>query len=279
MTRRASWKGHIKFGDLTCEVGLYSALTSSEKISFNIVNRKTGHRVERQYVDSDTGDQVEKDDQVRGFQLDNGDYVVVEGDEIAKLMPESDKVIRIDNFIACDEIDKLYFDRPYFLAATDGDSEDALSLLAQAMEKQGVAAIAEAVLFRRNRILIIRPHKKSLIATTLNFDYEVRSQATTFKSIPEQEFDDEMLELAGHIIKKRAGTFDPSAYPDRYNDALAELVQAKIEGRAIKKHVEEKRDNVVDLKEALRRSAEGEKAAGKSTRKKPAAKTATKKAS
>ncbi len=279
MTRRASWKGHIKFGDLTCEVGLYSALTSSEKISFNIVNRKTGHRVERQYVDSDTGDQVEKDDQVRGFQLDNGDYVVVEGDEIAKLMPESDKVIRIDNFIACDEIDKLYFDRPYFLAATDGDGEDALSLLAQAMEKQGVAAIAEAVLFRRNRILIIRPHKKSLIATTLNFDYEVRSQATTFKSIPEQEFDDEMLELAGHIIKKRAGTFDPSAYPDRYNDALAELVQAKIEGRAIKKHVEEKRDNVVDLKEALRRSAEGEKAAGKSTRKKPAAKTATKKAS
>ncbi|WP_284759333.1 Ku protein [Agrobacterium sp. fls2-241-TYG-188a] len=279
MTRRASWKGHIKFGDLTCEVGLYSALTSSEKISFNIVNRKTGHRVERQYVDSDTGDQVEKDDQVRGFQLDNGDYVVVEGDEIAKLMPESDKVIRIDNFIACDEIDKLYFDRPYFLAATDGDGEDALSLLAQAMEKQGVAAIAEAVLFRRNRVLIIRPHKKSLIATTLNFDYEVRSQATTFKSIPEQEFDDEMLELAGHIIKKRAGTFDPSAYPDRYNDALAELVQAKIEGRAIKKHVEEKRDNVVDLKEALRRSAEGEKAAGKSTRKKPAAKTATKKAS
>ncbi len=279
MTRRASWKGHIKFGDLTCEVGLYSALTSSEKISFNIVNRKTGHRVERQYVDSDTGDQVEKDDQVRGFQLDNGDYVVVEGDEIAKLMPESDKVIRIDNFIACDEIDKLYFDRPYFLAATDGDGEDALSLLAQAMEKQGVAAIAEAVLFRRNRILIIRPHKKSLIATTLNFDYEVRSQATTFKSIPEQEFDDEMLELAGHIIKKRAGTFDPSAYPDRYNDALAELVQAKIEGRAIKKHVEEKRDNVVDLKEALRRSAEGEKAAGKSTRKKAAAKTATKKAS
>ncbi len=279
MTRRASWKGHIKFGDLTCEVGLYSALTSSEKISFNIVNRKTGHRVERQYVDSDTGDQVEKDDQVRGFQLDNGDYVVVEGDEIAKLMPESDKVIRIDNFIACDEIDKLYFDRPYFLAATDGDGEDALSLLAQAMEKQGVAAIAEAVLFRRNRILIIRPHKKSLIATTLNFDYEVRSQATTFKSIPEQEFDDEMLELAGHIIKKRAGTFDPSAYPDRYNDALAELVQAKIEGRAIKKHVEEKRDNVVDLKEALRRSADDEKAAGKSTRKKPAAKTATKKAS
>lgn len=279
MTRRASWKGRIKFDDLTCEVGLYSAITSSEKISFNIVNRKTGHRVERQYVDSDSGEQVEKDYQVRGFQLDNGDYVVVEGDEISKLMPESDKVIRIDNFIACDDIDKLYFDRPYFLAATDGEGEDALSLLAQAMQAEGVAAIAEAVLFRRNRILIIRPHEKSLIATTLNFDYEVRSQATTFKSIPDLEFDDEMLELAGHIIKKRSGKFDPSAYPDRYNDALAELVQAKIEGREIKKHVEEKRDNVVDLKEALRRSADGEKASTKSRARKPAAKSGAKKAS
>ncbi|SCX14915.1 putative DNA repair protein YkoV [Agrobacterium sp. DSM 25558] len=273
MTRRASWKGHIKFGDFACEVGLYSAITSSEKISFNIVNRKTGNRVERQYVDSDTGEQVDKSDQVRGFELDNGDHVIVEGDEIAALMPDSNKIIDIENFIAYDDIDKLYFDRPYFLAATDGDGEDALSLLAQAMERQNVVAIAEAVLFRRNRNLIIRPHGKALIATTLSFDYEVRSQTTTFKSIPDMKFDDEMLELASHIIKKRAGKFDPAAYADRYNDALAELVKAKIEGRPIKKPVEEKRDNVVDLKEALRRSAAGDKGATEKTAKKPATKT------
>ncbi|POO54928.1 Ku protein [Agrobacterium rosae] len=273
MTRRASWKGHIKFGDFACEVGLYSAITSSEKISFNIVNRKTGNRVERQYVDSDTGEQVDKSDQVRGFELDNGDHVIVEGDEIAALMPDSNKVIDIENFIACDDIDKLYFDRPYFLAATDGDGEDALSLLAQAMQRQNVVAIAEAVLFRRNRNLIIRPHGKALIATTLSFDYEVRSQNTTFKSIPDMKFDDEMLELASHIIKKRAGKFDPAAYADRYNDALAELVKAKIEGRPIKKPIEEKRDNVVDLKEALRRSAAGDEGAIEKTAKKPATKT------
>ncbi|SCX25217.1 non-homologous end joining protein Ku [Agrobacterium rosae] len=273
MTRRASWKGHIKFGDFACEVGLYSAITSSEKISFNIVNRKTGNRVERQYVDSDTGEQVDKSDQVRGFELDNGDHVIVEGDEIAALMPDSNKVIDIENFIACDDIDKLYFDRPYFLAATDGDGEDALSLLAQAMQRQNVVAIAEAVLFRRNRNLIIRPQGKALIATTLSFDYEVRSQNTTFKSVPDMKFDDEMLELASHIIKKRAGKFDPAAYSDRYNDALAELVKAKIEGRPIKKPVEEKRDNVVDLKEALRRSAAGDKGGTEKTAKKPATKT------
>ncbi|MBN7805724.1 Ku protein [Agrobacterium rosae] len=273
MTRRASWKGHIKFGDFACEVGLYSAITSSEKISFNIVNRKTGNRVERQYVDSDTGEQVDKADQVRGFELDNGDHVIVEGDEIAALMPDSNKVIDIENFIACNDIDKLYFDRPYFLAATDGDGEDALSLLAQAMQRQNVVAIAEAVLFRRNRNLIIRPHGKALIATTLSFDYEVRSQNTTFKSIPDMKFDDEMLELASHIIRKRAGKFDPAAYADRYNDALAELVKAKIEGRPIRKPVEEKRDNVVALKEALRRSAAGDKGSTEKTAKKPATKT------
>ncbi len=279
MTRRASWKGHIKFGDFACEVGLYSAITSSEKISFNIVNRKTGNRVERQYIDSDTGEPVDKSDQVRGFELDNGDHVIVEGDEIARLMPDSNKVIGIENFIACDAVDKLYFDRPYFLAATDTDGEDALSLLAQAMQRQNVVAIAEAVLFRRNRNLIIRPQGKSLIATTLSFDYEVRSQSSTFKSIPDMTFDDEMLELASHIIKKRAGQFDPAAYPDRYNDALAELVKAKIEGRPIKKHIEEKRDNVVDLKEALRRSAAGDRSAAEKAAKKSATKTRTKKAS
>lgn len=277
MTRRASWKGNLKFDDFACEVGLYSALTSTEKISFNIVNRKTGNRVERQYVDSETGEQVERDDQVRGFELDNGDHLIVEGDEIAKLMPESNKVIGIEKFISCDEIDKLYFDRPYYLAATDHEGEDALSLLAQAMQRQKVAAVAQAVLFRRNRNLIIRPHGKALIATTLSFDYEIRSQNTTFKSVPDMDFDEEMLELAGHIIKKRAGKFDPADYSDRYNDALAELVQAKIEGRTIKKPVEEKRDNVVDLKEALRLSAD-DKAEKKSSRK-PASETGTKKAS
>ena len=123
MNRRASWKGHLTFGDFTCEIGLYSALTSSEKISFNIVNRKTGHRVERQYVDSDTGDAVDREDQVKGYELDNGDHIVIEGDEIATLMPENDKVIRIRHFLSHDEIDKLYFDKSYYLAPTQEGGE------------------------------------------------------------------------------------------------------------------------------------------------------------
>jgi DNA end-binding protein Ku len=271
MNRRASWKGHLKFADFSCEIGLYAALTASEKISFNIVNRKTGHRVERQYVDSDTGDAVEREDQVKGYELDNGDHIVIEGDEIAKLMPENDKVIRIRHFLGRSEIDKLYFDKSYYLAPTQEDGEEALTLLAKAMDDENVVALGEAVLFRRNRIVLIRPSGKALVATTLNFSYEVRSQTTVFKSIPDIEFDDEMLELAGHIIKTRAGTFNPADYSDRYNDALAELVKAKIEGRKIAKQAPRRQDNIIDLKEALRRSAgaAGDKKAAGAARKSP----------
>ncbi len=265
MNRRASWRGHISFADFNCEVGLYSALTSAEKIAFNIVNRKTGHRVERQYVDSDTGEPVLRDDQVKGYQLDNGDHIIIEGDEIAKLMPESDKVIRIKHFLPCDEIDKLYFDKSYYLAPSGEGGEEALTLLAKAMDDEKVAALGEAVLFRRNRVLLIRPSGKALVATTLNFSYEVRSETSVFKSIPDIEFDDEMLELASHIIEKRAGAFDPADYSDRYNDALAELVKAKIEGRKIEKPPQRKEDNIIDLKEALRRSAGEEKGSRKKT--------------
>jgi DNA end-binding protein Ku len=277
MTRRASWRGQLKFGDFICEVGLYSALTSTDKISFNIVNRKTGNRVERQYIDSDTGDAVDKDDQVKGYELENGEHLIIEGDELSQLMPDNDKVIRIKSFLDCDQIDKLYFDRPYYLSPSAEGDDQALALLARSLQDEGVAALAEAVLFRGNRILLIRPQSDTLVATTLNYDYEVRAESAAFKGIADVEFDAEMLELAGHIIAKRSGTFDPSDYTDRYNDALGELVQAKIEGRPIEKRAPEKRDNVIDLRQALRDSAGSDAPKKKSAASKKAAPTRTKK--
>ncbi|TCP85172.1 Ku protein [Rhizobium sp. PP-CC-2G-626] len=279
MARRASWKGQLKLRDLTCAVGLYTAISSSEKISFNIINRKTGHRVERQFVDSETGKPVERDDQIKGYPLDNGDYIAIEGNELAALMPDSDKVLKVTRFIALDAIDTLYFDKPYHLAPVEDHDAETLALLARTMRDENVAAIAEAILFRRNRTVLIRPQDDTLIATTLNFDYEVRSAKTAFKSVPEIEFDEEMLELAGHIIGTKSGTFEPESYTDRYNDALAELVKAKIEGRTIEKKAPPKHDNVVDLKEALRQSLGDAGSEGKSTGKVKAAGSRQKKAS
>ncbi len=275
MAARASWKGHLKIGDLVCAVGLYTAVSSSDRLSFNIINRRTGHRVERQFVDSETGKPVERDDQVKGYRLDSGDYIVIEGDEIAEIMPESDKVLDIRGFIPLDGIDKLYFDRPYYLAPVDEHDAEALALIARSMLEGKVAALAEAVLFRRNRTLLIRAHDDHIIATMLNFDYEVRSASSVFKDIPEIKFDKEMLELAGHIIGTKKGRFDPADYHDRYEAALVELVKAKIEGRAPPKRKREPERKVVDLMEALRQSA----GMGKAPAKKPAARKSADKTS
>ncbi|MBP1849256.1 Ku protein [Rhizobium halophytocola] len=276
MTRRASWRGHLTIGGLSCGIGLYSAISAAEKISFNIINRKTGNRVERQFVDSETGKPVERDAQIRGYKLDDGDYVKVGDEELSALVPSGDKTLDVERFVACDAIDKLYFDRSYYLGPTDHGDTETLSLFARALSKKKVAALAEAVLFRRNRTLLIRPSGDTLVATTLNFDYEVRSATRAFQSLPDIKFDKEMLDLAGHIIETRMGRFDPADYTDRYNDALAELVQAKLHGRKLKKRAEPKHDNVLDLKEALRQSAEaGKKSRTKRTTGKSAAASGT----
>ena len=267
MAGRASWKGHMKVGDLACAVGLYTAVSSSDRVSFNIINRRTGHRVERQFVDSETGKPVERDDQVKGYRMESGDYILIESDEISEIMPESDKVLNVQGFIPFDGIDKLYFDRPYYLAPVDEHDAEALALIARGMLDGKVAALAEAVLFRRNRTLLIRAHHDHIIATMLNFDYEVRSADSVFKDIPDIKFDKEMLDLAGHIIATKEGRFDPSEYHDRYEAALVELVKAKIEGRAPPKRKREPERKVVDLMEALRQSA---KMGGKAPAKKPA---------
>ncbi|AYD04748.1 Ku protein [Neorhizobium sp. NCHU2750] len=277
MAARASWKGHLKIGDIGCAVALYTAVSTSEKLSFNILNKKTGNRVERQFVDSETGKPVDREDQVKGYEIEGGRHIVLEPDEIADLMPESDKLLTVSSFIECNDIDKLYFDRPYYLALVESEDAEALRLLARAMTDENVAAIAEGVLFRRNRTLLIRPDGHgAIIATTLNFDYEVRSAGTTFKNIPEIKFEKEMLTLAQHIISTKSGSFKPEDYHDRYDAALVELVKAKMEGRKPPKRNAEPKGKIIDLMDALRESA---RMAGKSGGKRkatPARKSATK---
>jgi len=231
---RANWKGFIKFGEVSCPVALYTAASSSERIAFNTLNRKTGNRVKREFVDSETGNPVERDDQVKGYEIDNGRYVVLEPDEVAAAVPESNKTLKIEAYIPCSQIDTTYFDKPYYLAP-DKMGSDAFVLLRDGMKNEKVAAIARTVLFRRMRTVLIRPHGKGLIANTLNFDYEVRSSAKAFEDMPDLKIEGEMLELAEHIIGTKKGSFDASTFDDRYEAAVAELVKAKIEGRSLPK--------------------------------------------
>ncbi|THK37832.1 Ku protein [Ensifer sp. MPMI2T] len=261
---RAQWKGYIRFGEVTAPVALYTATSTSERISFHTVNRETGNRVRREFVDSATGKPVEKEDQVKGYELDNDRYVVLEPEEVAAAVPESDKTLRVQAFISCDDIDKVYFDRPYYLTP-DKMGTEAYALLRDGMHKKKVAAIAQTVLFRRMRTVLVRTHEKGLIATTLNFDYEVRSAKEAFKEIPEIKIKGEMLDLAKHIIGIKKGTFSADEFDDRYEAALAELIKAKMEGKTLPKRAPPKVSKPNELLEALRQSA-GIKAAAEPKR-------------
>ena len=276
MAPRANWKGFLKVGEVTCPVGLYTAASTSDRIAFHTLHRDTGHRVRREFVDAETGKPVERDDQIKGYEVAQGEYVTLEPEEVAAAVPQSDKTLAIEAFIGCSDVDDVYFDKPYYLAPTDRSAEEAYSLIREGMRKKKVAALASTVLFRRVRTLLIRPHGSGLIATTLNFDYEVRSAEEAFSDIHDFSIKGEMLDLARHIIDTKRGEFDPKAFDDRYESALAELVKAKMEGRKIAPPKKAPASKVVDLMEALRLSA-GASGKPSDAKKAPRAKPAARK--
>ncbi len=273
MSSRASWKGFLKIADVTVPVGLYSAASTSERIALHTINRPTGHRVRREFIDAETGDSVERDDQVKGYEVAKDEYVSVEPDEIAAIIPHGDKTLTVTAFVDLVGVDDLYFDKPYYLAPSDRSADETFALVREGMRKAKVAAVAEAVLFRRARTVLIRAVDKGLVASMLNYDYEVRPAEQAFSGISAKATTGEMLDLAVHIIKTKQGAFDPRKFQDRYEDALAELVKLKLEGKAIPKRAPLRSEPTVNLMQALRDSA----AAGGQSRRsgKPAAKKKT----
>ena len=270
MAARALWKGHLKVAELNCAVALYAAATTSERISFHTLNRDTGNRVKREYVDEETGDPVDRDEQVKGYETSKDNYILLDPDEIAETIPQSDKTLSVEGFLECGDVDTVYFDRPYYVTPADDAAETVFEVLREGMREKGVAALARAVLFRKDRTVLLRAQGPGLVANTLHFDYEVRSAAELFEDIPDFKVEGEMLDLAKHIIDTKTGEFDPEEYDDRYDAALAELVKAKMEGREIKKPKKAAEGKVIDLMEALRQSAAG-KDKGKSAGKKKTA--------
>ncbi|TBZ66311.1 Ku protein [Rhizobium leguminosarum] len=258
--QRAQWKGFLKFGEVSCGVALYTAASTSERITFNTINKATGNRVNRIFIDSETEDPVPKEAQTKGFEIENGQYIIIDPEEISAAIPESNKTLEIEAFIPCSDVDDIYFDKPYYLTP-DKMGGDAFAALRDAMKKSMVSAIARTVLFRRMRTVLIRPHGKGLIASTLNFDYEVRSSEKAFEEMPKLKIEGEMLDLAKHIISTKKGEFDPATFDDRYEAALADLVKAKLEGKSLPKPKKVQVSKPNDLLAALRESAGMMKAA------------------
>lgn len=255
MAPRATWKGYVKVAELAVPAALYAGASTAQRVSFHVLNRKTGNRVRREYIDEETEEPVEREMQVKGYDLGEDQYVILEPEEIAEAIPDSDKTIKVEAFLSLVEVDTIFFDKPYYIAPTGAVGSDSFAVLREGMRRKKVAAFARAVLFRRLRAILLRPEGPGLVASTLNFDYEVRSAEAVFESMPNLKIESEMLDLAKYIIQTKLGDFNPNDFDDRYDQALAELVKAKMEGREVKLPEPPREAKVVNLMDALRKSA------------------------
>lgn len=269
MAPRAIWKGQLSIGAVSCGVALYAAATTVDRTHFHVVNATTGNRVRRVFVDEVTGKTVPRDQQEKGYEISKGSYVVLSAEEMAAAVPEADKSLEVKAFLTCAEVETVYFDKPYFMTPAEEADEEAFGVIREGLRKENVAALAQTVLFRRLRTVVIRARGCGLMANTLHFDYEVQPAAEAFKTVSSKRITGEMLTLAKHIIDTRRGSFDPSQFDDRYDAALAELVRIKAEGGTIKAPKRKSPEKIVDLMEALRASAGADKSAKPRSARKP----------
>lgn len=261
MAPRPNWKGYLKLSLVSCPVALFPATTTSERVSFRTLNRATGHRLRRQLVDEQSGDVVEAEDQVKGYEVGKGEFIQVEDDEIKSVQVESNHTIDIEQFVRRTEVDELYLDTPYYLTPTDRVGEEAFAVIRDAIRAEKMVGLARVVLFRRERIVMLEPRAKGITVTSLHYANEVHQAANYFDEIPDLELPKQMLELATHIIDKMTGKFDPEKFDDRYENALIELIRSKQKGMPVKAQPVQRQTNVINLMDALRRSVEGAGAA------------------
>jgi DNA end-binding protein Ku len=262
MAPRPNWKGYLKLSLVSCPVALFPATTTSERVSFRTLNRATGNRVRRQFVDEQTGDAVEGEDQIKGYEIAKGEFIQIEDDELKSVQIESNHTIDIEKFVPRPDVDQLYLDTPYYLTPTDRVGEEAFAVIRDAMRAEKVVGLARVVLFRRERILMLEPRAKGIVATSLHFANEVHAASGYFDEIPDLDLPKQMLELATHIIDKMSGHFEPDQFEDRYETALIELIRSKQKGMPLKPQPTHRQTNVINLMDALRRSVEGTGAEG-----------------
>jgi DNA end-binding protein Ku len=256
--RRAYWKGYLKLSLVTCPVALYPASSQAEKTHFHQINRKTGNRLRQQMVDEGTGKRVDKEQKGRGYELAKGKYVEIEPEELQAVEIESTHTIDIDSFVPEEEIDKRYYERPYYVVPDAKSGEEAFAVIRDAMKDKGRVALARIVFANREHIMAIEPWGKGLLGTTLRYDYEVRDEREVFKGIQSPRVPKEMVQLAAHILDKKAGHFDPAKFKDEYELALRKLVKRKAAGKTIERsEPSEDRSNVIDLMAALQQSLKG----------------------
>jgi DNA end-binding protein Ku len=252
---RPYWKGHLQLSLVSCPIALYTAASSGERVAFRQINKKTGNRLRQQLIDEETQKPVLSEDKGRGYEYAKGNYLAVEDEELDAIAIESSHTIDVDSFVPRAQIDERYLDSPYYIVPNDKVGQEAFAVIREAMRVKDMVALGRVVISKRERVVMLQPWGKGILAETLRYEYEVRDADDFFGDIPDIKIQKEMLDLAKHIVASKEGEFDASEFRDRYEAAVVEMLKKKQEGAPLpKQRLSSAPSNVIDLMQALKRS-------------------------
>jgi DNA end-binding protein Ku len=249
---RASWNGFLRLSLVTCPVYLTPATTDSKRIRFNQLNAETGNRLRQQLVDAQTGEVVERDRIAKGYEYSRGQYVTVDDEELKALQIESSKIIDLTQFVSRHDVDPVYLDAPYYVYPDGELAAEAFQVIGEAMAAKGLVGIGRVTIASRERLVLVEAHDGGVLMFTLRSADEIR--AAEFHPKAEAEVDPDMVAVAETIIERRKAKFEPTAFRDRYQDALRDLVDSKLKGIAQAPHAVAEPSKVINLMDALKRS-------------------------
>jgi DNA end-binding protein Ku len=259
---RPYWKGYLKLSLVSCPIALYTGLSSTERVSFRQINKKTGNRLRQQLVDEVTREPVDNEDKGRGYEYSKNAYIPVDDDELDAIAIESTHTIEIDSFVPREQIDERYLDSPYYVTPNDQVGQDAFAVIRDAMRDKGMVALGRVVLAKRERVIMLRPWDKGLMGTTLRYPYEIRDSKDYFDDIPNVQVAPDMLKLAEQILESKEADFKPRQFVDRYEQAVVDMLKKKQAGIPPSRgRAAPHQQNVVNLMDALRHSIRQKKPA------------------
>lgn len=274
MAARAYWKGQIRLALVSIPVEIYTATKSGASISFRQIHEPSGKRIRYEKVVPGVGP-VDRDEILRGFEIEKGDYVLLEDEEIEGVKLESKKTLELVQFVDAHEIDVLYYEKPYFVVPADNLAEEAYVVLRDALRQTKKVGLGQLAVRGRENLVSLKPCGRGMVLETLRYHDEVNKAANYFRDIGDEKPDGELLELAETLIEKKSAPFDASEFEDRYVEALRRLIdkKAKSRGKRVIEDVDEPAGtgggNVIDLMAALKESVDGE--GSKSRRRKKSA--------
>jgi DNA end-binding protein Ku len=263
MAPRPFWKGYLKLSLVTCPVAMMPATSEGEKLRFRTLNRKTGNRVVSQYVDAETEDVVEDDDQVKGYEREEGSYVLLEDEEIEAVALESTHTIDIEVFVPSDSVSWIWYDQPHYLLPDDKVGEEAFAVIREAMKSTRTHGISRVVLYRRERAVMLEPRDKGIVLWTLRYGDEVRQPDPYFEDAGKAAGDPKLTALMKKLIEERTQPWTEDMVSDPVQDRLLDIIAAKQKGQKRKPRPKAESDeppsNVINIMDALKKSIESEK--------------------